>query len=71
MQAEEKVEIAQKVQEYGERGNFDTILATSRIPYETAKGKLLANQVEIRRTRKTKQMARYQRMAKSKRSRSN
>ncbi len=48
MQAEEKVKIAQKVQEYGDNGNFDTILASSRIPYETAKGKLLADQVEIK-----------------------
>ena len=47
IEAEEKTKIAQKVQEYGESSNFDAILASGRIPYEKAKAKLLANQVEI------------------------
>lgn len=48
IQSEEKVKIAQSVQEYGEKGNFETILASSRIPYENVKGALITKQAGIR-----------------------
>lgn len=47
IESEEKVKIAQSVQEYGEKGNFDKILASGRVPFENVKENLLTEQVKI------------------------
>lgn len=48
MEAEEKTQVAQKIQGYGENTTFDEVRASARNSYQKVKEKLLADGVEIK-----------------------
>ncbi|MCI9246229.1 MAG: TIGR02680 family protein [Clostridia bacterium] len=48
MQSEEKTQIAQKLQEYGENSSFEVVLASARVPYQNVKDTLLENRANMK-----------------------